>query len=300
MNNPKIYKIGERWLIPITLRKEGSPLDVSTGTVTARLIYLNNNEESEQIGSTSLSSSISGADWANGLVIVDFSAISTSGVTVYNNLFIEVTAVVGTDTNIFPVRELEVEKNDFISIPLIPFSDFEDSVLIEIPDAPLPLINLKIQETIKDFCKRTNGWKETINLTGLENVVSYNLPTNGNAKIIQVISLSVNDYIYNSNSYKLNDCEIEFDGNMSPNKDSEIKIIVSMLPIGLYCPDFFITHYKRELVSGVISKLMKMPRRPFSNLNESIFYEKEYFKAVGQELYKQSSRGVYGAGGIIG
>jgi hypothetical protein len=71
------YFTGDDWTIPVTLKKNGSVFDVSGGTVTAAVVKLNGDTPTVLIDDTVQSEVATGADWTNGIVIVEFAKANT-------------------------------------------------------------------------------------------------------------------------------------------------------------------------------------------------------------------------------
>ena len=291
------YKVGEVWQIPITLKKEGSIYDASSKVVEAGIFHIKGNSKSTLINFKTLSSSASGADWSNGVVVVELTALETATIDKLNNVFVEIKVTDGADVELWPVREIPVIPAIYVSVPTLPFSDLTDEVLIEIPKASKPLIEMRLLKVITDFCKRTNSWQESCSFNAVAEQLNYTLPANGLAKIFMILEVSVNDTVISKNDYSLNDCDIIFEKNRQPNS-GVITVKTSMIPDGMECPDWFLSHYRTGLIYGGVSSLMKMPNRSWTDFNLAEYYEKEYFNILAEELYKQTSHGVSGSGGM--
>ena len=291
------YKIGDNWLIPINLKKENSSFIATGKTVQSRLIYLKGNTEVVLIDSKTLSDSATGADWANGLVVAEYTSGETNALTKFNNIFIEIKVTDGAQVDIWPLREIMVETSSYVSVPVLPYSDLKDDVFLEVPDAPIALIMKRIELVLQDFCKKTDSWIETATVTST-NAESYSIYRNGMTRIQKILTVKVDNVVLDPYYYVLDDCDILFKNDYKPQIDSEIKISLSLMPINGFCADFIINMYRKELVSGCVSSLMMMPNRSWTSFQLAPIFKKEFFHAVSRELSRQASFGTDKSGGI--
>lgn len=108
------YFTGDDWTINVTLKKNGVVFDASGATsVKAALVSLTGSEPTEQIAATVQNAGATGADWTNGLVVVEFAAAATALVSKYGTLYLEV-QVDKTKIETWPRKAITVNKG-FIS-----------------------------------------------------------------------------------------------------------------------------------------------------------------------------------------
>lgn len=74
------YLSGDDWEIPVTFTKKNNAWDVSGATIKAAVVDTSKSARVQVISDTTLNENAIGADWANGLVIVEFTSAQTTGV----------------------------------------------------------------------------------------------------------------------------------------------------------------------------------------------------------------------------
>tara|TARA_R110002074_G_scaffold139781_3_gene285755 strand:- start:7100 stop:7630 length:531 start_codon:yes stop_codon:yes gene_type:complete len=171
-----------------------------------------------------------------------------------------------------------------------------NDVLMELPDVPKPLINIRMGKVITDFCERTNAWQEDDSHTAISAQTDYLLVKSTHGEIIRIMKVTVDGNEVAYGNYELKYKSISFMGSYVPSANSTIVVTMSLIPNSGYCPDWFITKYKKYLISGCVSSLMMMPKRPWTDYGASKFYEKDFFKGVGLELYRASCGGSNNSG----
>lgn len=76
-----VYFTGDDWTLNMTIKQNGAVYDASAGTIKAAVVHVANGVPSQEIADTAQSSGTTGADWANGLIVVKFPAAATAAVT---------------------------------------------------------------------------------------------------------------------------------------------------------------------------------------------------------------------------
>lgn len=169
---------------------------------------------------------------------------------------------------------------------------------MELPDVPAPLINLRMIKTTTDFCERTNAWQEESSHTGVDAQREYTLVKSTEGEIIKIMKVTIDDNEVALGNYELKDGNLCFPDYYVPNEGAAVVATFSLIPNTNQVPDFFVSKYKKHLISGCVSSLMMMPKRPWTDYNASKLFEKDYFKGVGLELNRQANGGVGNVGGV--
>jgi hypothetical protein len=105
------YFTGDDWTINVTLKKNGVVFDASSATsVKAAVVSLVGNEPTEQIPETTQNEAASGADWTNGLIVVEFAAAATDNVKKYGSLQLEVQVEKDGKKETWPRKNITVNK----------------------------------------------------------------------------------------------------------------------------------------------------------------------------------------------
>lgn len=99
--------IGDTWKIPITLTRKSVPEPVNQATEIKAVVY---DEYGNNVTPVkTLSSSAIGADWLNGLVIMELTSLETSGITA-GTVYIEIQVETNSNQETWKDIELEAKK----------------------------------------------------------------------------------------------------------------------------------------------------------------------------------------------
>lgn len=86
------YFTGDDWDINVTLKLNGVVYDASGATIKAALIRYIQGVPTQTIADTTMSSGATGADWTNGIIVLEFPAASTATVDFYTRYDVEIQA----------------------------------------------------------------------------------------------------------------------------------------------------------------------------------------------------------------
>lgn len=89
----------------------------------------------------------------------------------------------------------------------------------ELPGCPLPLVKLTLQDVMRDFCIKTELWRETITQDLVDEQTAYTLaPTATEADIRRIVEVTIEDH-----EYPLDTALYEFDGDETLTLDDDIE-----------------------------------------------------------------------------
>lgn len=101
---------GDEWAIPVVLTQEGVAVDVSSATEIKALISDGDGiAPNILVAEVTLSISATGADWANGIVVAEFTAASTAALTT-QPAYIEVQVTLLGKRTTWPRRGFDIRK----------------------------------------------------------------------------------------------------------------------------------------------------------------------------------------------
>jgi hypothetical protein len=101
---------GDDWDIAVTLKKDGSPFDVSTATaIEAAIVSTDDRGVEVLVPAVTLDSGATGADWANGVVVVEIPSASTGSLS-SGAAYIEIQVTMGGKKSTWPRNKLTVKK----------------------------------------------------------------------------------------------------------------------------------------------------------------------------------------------
>ncbi len=101
---------GDDWSMVVTLNADGAPLDVS-GATTIKAVIVSSNCQSAVaiVPEEACNPAATGADWANGVVVIDFPKANTA-ITDYGTRYLEVQVTDGGRDTTWPRGRLTIKK----------------------------------------------------------------------------------------------------------------------------------------------------------------------------------------------
>lgn len=101
---------GDDWAIAVTLKRNGLAFDVSGATAIKAAIVTDSWEAPSQlVADVTLSAGATGADWANGVVVVEVDEATTGPLTP-QRAFLEIQVDFSGDKTTWPRNELIIKK----------------------------------------------------------------------------------------------------------------------------------------------------------------------------------------------
>lgn len=101
---------GDDWNIVVTLKRDGSPLDVSTATdIKAAVVDSDGSNPQTLVSAVTLSDSATGADWANGVVVVQVPELTTSPLSPAS-AYLEIQVTLDGDKTTWPRNNIVIKK----------------------------------------------------------------------------------------------------------------------------------------------------------------------------------------------
>lgn len=167
--------------------------------------------------------------------------------------------------------------------------DLYTKVKVELPLAPDLLIKQRLRQVGIDFCERTDMWTEPYTVTSIDGTLIYPITHSAESDIRKIISAKMNGYELSVLDYELDGENIVFGKNPFPN---EILVVVSLKPNANKILDEILTHYERSLVMGTVASLLKLPGRPWTNIQASEYYQRDFFRGITSALTKVANKGL--------
>jgi len=101
---------GDDWNISITLKKDGAAYNVSTASeILASVVSDDQNAPSTIVGAVACSSGTTGADWTNGLVVIEVPNATTSPLTA-REAWVEIQITLGSKKTTWPRQKILIKK----------------------------------------------------------------------------------------------------------------------------------------------------------------------------------------------
>lgn len=176
-------------------------------------------------------------------------------------------------------------------------NDILNDVYLEVPGCANEIMKQQLRLTAREFCTRTEAWTDYVTKSIVANTESYNLNTGYSANIHRILwvkygtsatldttsPLAVNQYKLD-NEWTLT---LLFDCPTAITNGLYVKMALRPVFGGVSTdandlPEWFIDRYAEFLSAGVKSRLMRMPRKPWSNPELSRHYESIYSQGIVQ------------------
>lgn len=101
---------GDDWDIIITLKRDGAVYNVSTASaISAALVSDDGPAPSTVVAAVSCSSGTSGADWANGVVVIEIPNATTAALTA-QRAYVEIQVTIGGKKKTWPRQVIDIKK----------------------------------------------------------------------------------------------------------------------------------------------------------------------------------------------
>ena len=181
----------------------------------------------------------------------------------------------------------------------------------------------EVKETIRDFCRDTAIWKQTLaDFSTVADTSTYSLTlisTDGACEICYIDNVKYkedgadddqfrnltpftqeekDEYDYGNWSYSTAPDPYKFYSNMdkqlilwpTPTTAStdgvSVRVVVRPTDAATKCPDYIYEDYKQAITIGAAASLMNMPNKPWSNAEMGRFYWEQYL-ARRDEAYEK-------------
>lgn len=194
------------------------------------------------------------------------------------------------------------------------FTEFHDLLLPQLPGCTVAMLNLNLREVIRDFCVRTGAWNQA--LTAVDTVASqaaYALTVPADSEIVRLTKLTVNDvflwrYKDDADPGNTTEDEPEYVSEEPPFTMSldlaTITLATDEIPTaavtgGLVVegalkptmspatlPAFLVQEYGETLRYGVLSRLMRMGKKPWSDRELAVDYEARWNSGLNFAAYR--------------
>lgn len=174
-----------------------------------------------------------------------------------------------------------------------------ERVQLFVPDALEPTIFREVHQTLQDFCKQTRAWREELDYTELlDGEHDYPVELPRYAELVRLESARVDERHYDLNEHR---DLIAWDGKdlriaMRPNGGERLWVTASLMPSNeaTGAPGFLFDRYADTLASGVKSRLMAHPGKPYSNPADAGAWAADYqagIESIKVALWKGNSAG---------
>lgn len=190
------------------------------------------------------------------------------------------------------------------------FSVLYDWVLPELPGCDLPIVNFHIRKVVRQFLKRTTLWREDVaivlvpgqSLYPVTPIVPGVTPSDSDTDVgvpLGILTCTVNNQVINpiteqtrpADGILVQPCQPNAFFQFTPDYVTFYPVpdnaatytallhIYKTIPLTAAdqsMPDAIYSHYVEAIANGVKSSLMGMPKKPWSNIEMALTYNKMF------------------------
>lgn len=177
------------------------------------------------------------------------------------------------------------------------FDDFYDHVLPYLPGAEKPIVDFHIRRAVREFLKRTTVWREVFSFNTMIDEATYQLnPTQGAVGTVMNVSIDTRwarplaenkrDPYRSAGKpdswYSLLPSVI----TLFPKPNAEVPVLVEAaitVPLDsndMFIPDNIMEEHAEAIAAGVISAMMLMPGKPWSQREAGAMYGRTFGSAI--------------------
>lgn len=192
-------------------------------------------------------------------------------------------------------------------------AEFHDLLMPELPGCPVAMVNLHLRDTIREFCRKTSSWRQT--LTAIDTVdgqASYSLDLPASAQLVRVTQLDVHAVLLWRSTeedkpgseelvpkYRITEPPFTLDANLGQLTLASKEIPTAAVTGGLVVqaalaptkdaatvPDFLLGQYSDGIRYGTLSRLMVMAKKPWQDRLLAGVYRAEWNRALSRAAYQ--------------
>jgi len=176
--------------------------------------------------------------------------------------------------------------------------DLYPFIINELPRCPKSLMLQKSIEIIRDFCMRCEGWEYELDAIDIKDgETDYDIDSPVEDTEIALITLVKQDdiTIYPGADYTIpvNKSEIKLEAEPTSDSSAALEITATLKPIkgatnNTEIPDRFFNDWCEIWSKGVMSRLMMMPKQPWTDKEMARDYRFDYEKGIGDARIEAS------------
>jgi len=191
-------------------------------------------------------------------------------------------------------------------------TDYYDLLLPELPGCPTAMLDLHLVETVRIFCASTAVWREALTPINLQaGVATYAMAVPAGSALDRLTSLTVNGELLWKLTSRLDDRQADgvqpkYTENQPPfqlsanldsitllevpssNVTAGLAITAALKPVqgATVIPDFIKSQYSEAIRHGVLSRLMAMGKKPWTDRELALVYSSRWNSALGFSAYQ--------------
>jgi len=177
------------------------------------------------------------------------------------------------------------------------WAEFHSLVMPSVLGCPIPTVDNAIRLTARDFCLRTREWRESESFTAPGVIQQFDIDIPTGTELVRIVSVDVagepldifgrgelpaswatcapSNGLYHVGT----DIYMLFP---APIAGAVVTVETALMPsnTGTGISDDVFARHAEAIASGALSRLMKLPRQPWSDINLAVLHAGEYERSV--------------------
>jgi hypothetical protein len=156
---------------------------------------------------------------------------------------------------------------------------------VQLPGATDPAIAAELYATVDEACREGFIWRETINVPFVAGQATYDI-TPADTAIVQVLAVSHPTISMSNVTSEFGSVTLPFEVTGAHAADQPFSVVAVLTPsldatdIESFLPQDMWTTHHRLLFSGVISRMMLQPAKPFSNPQLAVGHRRMFLQLL--------------------
>jgi hypothetical protein len=167
-------------------------------------------------------------------------------------------------------------------------------MVTETPSCPAPLRLKALRLALRQFCKRTEAWRETLDpISVLDGVSDYSIAPSYNASVLRVIEAKLDGRVLGAEDYDVIDNEIlRLTTEPEDDSDDGLEVTVALMPdIDITeVADAFLNQWRETIVAGAMADLLSMKEREWSNAGRAGDFQKDFIRGIGEAVREKNAQ----------
>lgn len=191
-------------------------------------------------------------------------------------------------------------------------ADFYDLLLPELPGCSTGLVDLHLREVARDFCSKTGQWRQALTAIDLvADQAAYTVATPASSELVRVTALTVSDeLLWQLSDRNADRSDVGEHAKYVPNEPpfslsadltqitlvevptaavvGGLEITAALKPTAFAAtlPDFLKAQYSEAIRFGVLSRLMAMGKKPWTDRELAMAYDSRWSSQLNFAAYQ--------------
>jgi hypothetical protein len=171
---------------------------------------------------------------------------------------------------------------------------------IHLPGAVDGSIKLELYNALNRFFQGSNSWREDIEIDVVPNVQDYELVPSGPCTLVRLISVVDNNNFPVTATLDVETRDLIFNRPITTAATYTAQVALTIAePLDRegypVFPEWLLNLYSNDLISGVLSRMLMQPAKPYTNLPLAEFHGAAFRSAVAKAKTRANRRYTYGA-----